>query len=63
MRRRDEQLREELRWSDNNQAEENKKIEDNLVALLQQRDKEWKKELARRDRALRAELRKREKIL
>ena len=35
MRIRDEQLREKLRWRDNNQAAENKKIEENLVALIQ----------------------------
>ena len=40
---------------------QNKRREENLVALLQQRDEEWKEELAQGDRALRAELREGEK--
>ena len=38
-----------------------KKKRKNLASLLQQRDEEWKEELAQRDRALRVELREREK--
>ena len=63
MRIRDEQLREELRWSDNNQTVENKKGEENLAALIQQRNEEWKEELEQRDRARWVELREREKLL
>ena len=61
MRIRDEQLREELRWREKTQAIENKRKEENLEALLQQRDEEWKEELALRNRALKANLRKKGK--
>ena len=37
------------------------KIEENLAALLQQRDEEWKEELALKDKALREKLRERER--
>ena len=53
MTRSDEQLWEELRWREDNQVVEKKKKK-NLVAILQQRDEEWKEELAQRDKALRA---------
>ena len=68
----DEQLKEELRWRDENWAVENRTREENLAAFLQQRDGEWKEELALRDRelrdralrdiALRAELKERERV-
>ena len=53
MKRKYEQHKEELRWSENNQAIEDKKIEDSLVAL-QQRDEEMKEELTKGVTTLRA---------
>ena len=61
MRERDEQLKEELRWRYKNQAPKNRTIEENLAALIQQRDKEWREELTRSDQAPRAELKERER--
>ena len=61
MKRRDEQLQEELRWRDNNQAIEDKKREESLAALLQQRDGEWREELTKRNKALRVEPKERER--
>ena len=46
MKRRDEQFREELRWRVENIAVENRTREKNLAAVLQQRDEEWREELA-----------------
>ena len=57
MKMRDEQLKEELRWRDENRAVENRTREENLAAFLQQRDGEWKEELA-----LRAELKEGEMV-
>ena len=42
MKRRDEQLKEELRLRDNNQSIEDKEREESLTTLLQQRDEEWR---------------------
>ena len=41
-------------------ATENKTREENLVTLIQQRDEEWIKELAKREKSLRAKLKERE---
>ena len=41
-------------------AIENKTREENLVTLIQQRDEEWIKELAKREKSLRAKLKERE---
>ena len=40
LKRRDEQLNEELRWRDTNQVVKEKKREESLEALLQHRDEE-----------------------
>ena len=45
MKRIDEQFREELRWRDEILVAENKRIEENLTTVLQQRYEEWKEEL------------------
>ena len=50
MKMKDMQLKEELRWRDENQAakkktKQNKTIEENITTLLQKRDEEWKEEL------------------
>ena len=50
MKIRDEQLKEELRLRDNNQTMEDKNREECLEALLQQKDEEWREELAKRTR-------------
>ena len=46
MKRGDEQFREELRWRDENMDIENITREENLTTLLQQRDEDWREELA-----------------
>ena len=61
MKERDEQIREELRWSDNHLEDQIKKRENNLVAALQQRDEDWREELVVRGKALRAKFRERER--
>ena len=40
MKRRDKQFKEELTWRDETLAVENKRKEENLVEILQQRDEE-----------------------
>ena len=44
-------------------AAKNKRREENLVSVLQKRYEEWKEELAQRDKALRVDLKERERAI